>query len=267
MVQSNINDLAMERVQAAEYVDLLNFVAMDIAEQTEIYVNRYRTKPNPAPGSATPTWTVNIPYTISLPVTVGPPVLNDLSIFRFIRVVRGLNDWFECREYSQQSISASISANSSFNINRTQLGTYDFLTMIGSPLTGMDGSVSLIFGGHFEEEEEVVIDYISNRPFGNPTAAGISSTGGTALNQWNPNNNNPQSIPDFLRNAFEWGLLWRVCESLYFKGDESFVQKAERAKSMYQIYLRAAVGYAKMFKDNKSSLQMQPVNWLPAEYE
>lgn len=247
MVQSNINDLAGERIQSAEYIDHCNFVAMDIAEETEIYVGRHTSIPRPL-GVTTATYNVNIPYN---------DTTRDISVFRFIRVTRGLNGWTDCHEFSQQTISATISGNSSFVNNNTQLGRAEFLTMIGHPVDGIDGSINLIFGQQFEEGEHVVVDYISNRPWGSP-----DGTDTRALQRWNPNNSNPQTIPDFLRNAFEWGLMWRITESLYMKGDDSFANKADRSKQNYQLYLRQAVGYSKMLKDNRSALQSQPLNWL-----
>lgn len=256
MVQTNINDLALERIQLAEYVDHLNFIAMDVAEQVEIYINRFVNTPVPLATSITnPVFFVNIPYQDGSP--------KDLSLFKIIRVVRSNgNSWNECREYSSQAVSRTISGNASFDLNNTQLGLNDYATMFGSPTNGMDHSTTLYFGKNFDENEMVVIDFISGRPW-----ADAFSTDPSALSRWMPNNGNAQTIPDFLRNSFEQGLLYRVCESLYYKGDDSYRDKADRAKLRYDAYLRQAVGYSKMFKDYHHNLQMQPLNWLAEEYD
>ena len=358
-IQTEIDDLSMEKVQLGEYIDLMNDLAIDIAQETQIWIQRYTTIPNPslmtwqlsfnytvgqfvmgtdsnyymcivAHTSTALTqpvtglnyltcwqivnaWTAGISYTSGAVVwssgplfykatqshtsTIGdaPPYsiyweqigggigsiysvqlpytfnTTDLAPFKILRVVRGTQArdeliegvinhigqaWVECREYSQQTIGMTVSQNPSFTINHTQLGDGEFSTQHVNTLGQVDGSVLLVFGGNFYANEQVVIDYISNRPFAtNP------------LNMWNPNAAVPISIPDFLQKSFKWGLKWLVCERLYSKGDKSMRDIADRAEIKYHGsnmqggFLREASGYARNFLDSRSSIIMQPINW------
>ena len=359
-IQTEIDDLAMEKVQLGEYIDLMNDLAIDIAQETQIWIARYTTVPNPSAmtwqlsfnyttgmfvlgtdgnyymcivnhtsslltkpitGANYLTnwqivnqWTAGISYVIGAIVWDSGPLfwkatqshtslasneppdpvywervgggigsiygvqlpysMNnvDLAPFRIIRVVRGAQArdevvegvvvhigqaWRECREYSPQSIGSTISQNPSFTINHTQLGDGEFSTQHVNLLGQVDGSVSLIFGGAFYANEEVVIDFISNRPFAsNP------------LNMWDPNAVVPISVPDFLQKSFKWGLKWLVCERLFSKGDDRMRNIADRAEvkyhgsDMHGGFLREAAGYARNFLDKGSAIKMQPINWF-----
>jgi hypothetical protein len=46
-VQNELNDLAMNQIQLGEYVSFANDIAMEVAQNTEIYIGRYRTIPVP----------------------------------------------------------------------------------------------------------------------------------------------------------------------------------------------------------------------------
>lgn len=358
-VQNEIADISGERIQQGEYIDLLNSVAREIAQETEIYVNRYITIPNPA----ALLWTENTDYTANqiisyndifylilvshtssltnLPDTttslytpfstwvsgssystndlvvdnanfaialvdhtasdsnrpsevygsVGvwgklsggiesifdatlPYMNNDINVsgYRLLRVVRGTTDSLkECREYSNQAISSTTSGNNSFPVNWTQLGATEFTIQFVDRLNRIDGGLHLVFGGAFEANEICVIDFITNRPFGQPNL-GISINGitqvsdTTALQKWLPTYNNTQNIPDFLENCFLYGLLYLVQQRLYNRGDDSFGNRYVQTKITFEKELRKMTAYAKMFKDNRSNLKVQPLNFLPEYY-
>jgi hypothetical protein len=224
---------------------------MDIGEKTQIWIGRYVATPNPsATPLATPPLKVNIPFTD----TLG----NVLSPYRFIRMVRsstnndGTAGWTECREWSQQAVGATSGGHASFPQNNYQLSNNAFSTQFYNDSTGgtntVDDSRTINFPNGFDVDEQLVIDFIQTRPF--------------TLTQWtNPTN---VSIPDFLRNPFTYGLLYKLQERLYNKGDESMLGRAERTKTMYEKYLREAMGYSHNLLDNKSTPQSFPRVWLPA---
>ena len=340
--QNKVNDLAMERIQRGEWLDMLNLVAVNIAQETEVYINRYTTIPNQivlpwsvgvnylqgdivqdtivngifwyallphtstntnAPSVITgywqqvTTWGANVAYTVGMIVQINnnfyrcntnhtssltfndtnylrfwTPILltsqiynvelpytfgrEDLAPFKIIRVVRsGANGWIEAMEYSEQAVSRKISGNAAFPINETNIGPGGYSTQFVLQQHANIGSIHLIFGEAFEVGEEVVIDYISNRPWGNPLG-----TDTNALRIWNPNNG--QTIPDFLGEVFRVGLLAKACEKLYFAGDESFANKMQLAEIKYNKELNKAVAYAKNLISNPYNIQIQPLNYL-----
>jgi hypothetical protein len=360
-IQNEIYDLAGERIQQGEYIDMCNSVARQIAQATDMYINRFSNVPNPSAmiwyenqnytanqiisysgtdylvlvahtsslanlPDATPTiyspfadwaesqnylanvlikdnnvyatalidhtstlnnrpsdsitgitcWRVisggiNAIYDVTLPYMLNA---GNISPYRLIRVTRGIldsnrvyNSWIECREYSSQSVSATISNNPSFSINRNQLGASAFTVQFADRNNLTDGGLHLIFAEPFSADELCVVDFITNRPFGQPnlgiTINGIIQTPDiNSLQRWLPSYSNPQTIPDFLEDSFKYGLLFLVQQRLYNRGDESLGQRMINSKMLYDKELRKAIGYTKMFKDNQSSLKIQPMNYL-----
>ena len=202
-------------------------------------------------------------FNVKLPYTFNSI---ELAPFRLIRVSRGstgtyidntgseFTGWNECHEYSQQTIARTISGNSSFDINRSILGQNQFLTQFVDNIGTMDGGINLLFGGSFYLNELCIIDFISGKPFrDNP------------LTMWDPQQATPVQIPDFLYDTFRWGLQWLVSSELFSRGIDRFGRIAENSRFMYQDELISAIAYSKKFKDNRSSLTLQPINWLPEE--
>ena len=52
---------------------------------------------------------------------------------------------------------------------------------------------------------------------------------------------------------------------LYNRGNNHYMTVADRNKVYFDRYLRDAVGYTRMLRNNNSTLQMQPINWLPED--
>lgn len=265
-VQSNINDIEGNRIQLAEWIDLAQFVAMDIAEVTQSYISRYWVTPNPssAPIDPAPNYAI---LPIFDPVLAKP----DYAPFRLLKVARGYivdqnnvhtaTRWAECFEYSSQAILSTITGTFSFPINNTALGKNAFTTQFVNPTTGLtDGNMYLLFAKAFELDEAILIDFVSNRPWG-------TANDSRYLVTWSPNDANPQTVPDYLRNVFEWGLTWRALNSFYLRGDETMVNRVKYAKDLFDKYMSAAASYSRNLRDNSSVLMKQPLNWLPAKYE
>ena len=236
-VQSDINDTSMSRVNRAEYVDIANRVAMKIAQETEIYINRYTFIPNPSSNPQPKTYLVKLPY-----VNTGTPNI-DLAPYRIIRVTRGTTTGpHECSEYSQQAVARTISGNSSFPINNTQLGAYEYATQFVDNANLLDNSIHLIFGQSFATDENVTIDFVSNRPWGNANL----SQNVNPLTRWMPNATNPQALPDYLFDCFKEGILFHVCDRLYLHGDETFGSRSEVVRRRYENALKEARAYSKV---------------------
>lgn len=347
-IQNEIGDISGDKIQQAEYIDLLNNVASKIAEKTEAWIDRYISVPNPSytdwtdqnnyytgnivkndgnyyycligmiaesisslgsePGTGAnwvtywtliSQWTVgtvyaydtlvwdtgpvfyfctgahtatlnNEPpvtdywrriaggltdvYSVTLPFSLSA---SDLSPYRILRVVRGGTGvgggirWNECREFSAQSVGAATSGNLPFMGNRSQLGAYDFSTMHTDPLGNTDGNITLVFGSPFDADESCVVDFITNRPFRhNPFDKIIAHP------------TLPVMFPDALYDVFFWGLLYRVLLRLFNRGDIQLQSRVQMADQKYQHYLLEAAGYTKNFKDNKSAMISQPINWF-----
>lgn len=173
---------------------------------------------------------------------------NIISAYKFIKVSRGKNGigFSDAREYSMQAIRRTQSGQTTFGINDTVIGENSFATSFTNNFGNVDGSIALLFPYDFEIGEMVIIDYISNKPF---TVVDWMQT---------PTIN----IPEFLVETIKFGILYEVCTQLYFRGDETFANKMQVAKAQYDLNLRSAVGYSRMLRNNNSTLQMQPINWL-----
>lgn len=69
-VQTDINDLAGERIQQGEYLDMLQMVMNEIAENTRAWYGRYLVAPNPGFTNYDPNATYN-QYDIVLDTVSG----------------------------------------------------------------------------------------------------------------------------------------------------------------------------------------------------
>lgn len=152
----------------------------------------------------------------------------------------------ETTEYSTQAVRNTQNANYSFSINRTVLNQSSFATDFINKMGSVEGDMRLNFTASFNLDERVFIDYITHTPF--------------LLTDWNQSP--PVMIPEFLQESFHFGLLWLVSEMLFNRGDQAMGNVANRAEQQYNKVLRAAVGYTRMLRNNQSTLQMRPVNWL-----
>ena len=177
-----------------------------------------------------------------------------LAPFKVLRVARkGEEGWTEVNEYSQQAIGTTTGGNYSFAINKTMLDINAVSTGFVDALGNTDGSITFTFAVGFESGEELVIDYISGRPF--------------ELALWRGGTTPDPVIPDFLGNSYEYGLIMKAMERLYLSGDDSIANRYAASKNLYNLHLREAVGYAKMLRSTKQSIRIQPMNFLDENYK
>jgi hypothetical protein len=244
-VQLDVNDEAGERVQRAEYVDMTNTVIRKIAEKTQIWIGRYVATPNPSATPVSPApFKANIPLTDSLG--------NNISPWKFLRVVRSDGTtWAETREYSLQAIGRKSSGKSMFPINQIDAGGNVFSTQLHNDSNGgtnsVDGSITMNFATAFEQDEQVVFDFIQNVPF-------LLTTLTVPIGL---------SIPSWMEDAVKYGLLYKVQERLYNKGDETMTNRLLRTEQLYNRHVRDAQTYAYNLKDEHSTYQSFPRQILP----
>jgi len=230
---------------------------------------------NQPPGTFdNPAWqplVIGQPYQVTIPY-IDPSNNQVLSPYRILRVARtdtpriqtiGQDTevkWRETREYSVQAVSATGVGNTAFNVNTVDISRHGFApTFIDKDTGTVTDARTLTFARPFEIGEQVVIDFIQTQPFSMEKWYNYTPSGNLL---W-VDNYPPVEIPDFLLRPYRWGLQWLVCENLYTKGDDGFAEKANRAKMYYDMFLREAMGYAHMLLDKNSSLQSQPIIWLP----
>lgn len=368
-VQNAIGDIAMERIQPAEWVDMLNEIINDVSKETEIYLGRYITTPNTGIevwvnnksyaidaivedpvdgkfyrcvgefydyGGGTVAYNINKPpnadvanlywlvinqysaattysagqyvylptplqffkskrgsntdenpgvygnaswepviisqeYTVTIPYT-DPTTGQMLSPHRITRVIRSdtnvlpsitgenIPRWQETREYSIQAVGAQNSNNVPFAINDRDIGRFGFGThFVDKNNSAITDGRTLVFATGFEVGEQVIIDFIQSQPFETTAWFGYQGQGLTPNVDPFP----PYDIPDFLQKSYRWGLQWMAMETLFSRGDDTLVQRTDRAKQFYNYYLREAMGYSQMLLDKNSFIQSQPIIWLP----
>jgi len=200
---------------------------------------------------------VNIPYTDLDGNTIAP--------FKFLRVSRGNSHdgYMNTEEYSLQSIGRYTSDRPAFLPNDITHDANSFSTQFLNDINPLsptiDNGLTLNFAEPFQTNEQVVIDFVQGKPF--------------TITKWGTNPS--LLIPDFMRNAFIWGVLWRAMSRLYNNGDDRMFPRMQNAELKYQGlrfqgtlgkvggYLREAMGYARNFKDIGSSMAPQPLKYLP----
>lgn len=245
-VQNHFDDLSAEKIQLGEYLDIFNDVAMDIAEKSNAWIIRYEIIPK-ALATDDDTNMAIIPFT-----DTNEPI--DLGTFAFMQVLRG---GVYCNEASYQHARNTYLGDNSYRVNKSLLSKNSFATHI-NPYTS---NVELYFGETFEVQENVIVTLISNRPFGDP----VFGQSANVVTTWEATDNPLNAIPDFTRNAFRWGIIYRIIERLYNRGDESMTWRRMNAEKKYEKELINISGYAWKRKDRYSKPQLQPVNWFGEE--
>jgi len=292
--QTDINDLAGERIAPAEWLDVLQEVANDVAEKTHSYIGRYVTIPNQGytdwdagvsytqgavvrytDGFYYKVWNSTLPPAGTLPTDIGffvqivyPPNTVVLpvtdEIYHILRVTRTSADGLltECREWSYQAIKRVLDDHEPFTNNNSVLTEADFITFMQDE-TGQQKNITLQFGGEFDTGHIISVEFISNKPFDLTAWRSTGVEGTLTFNLVNDANANASiSIPDFLYKAYKWGTLWHSLLKLYFKGDESCKPRADKAEMLYTKYITDASAYIKQPKDLTHGIKIQPLNWL-----
>jgi len=241
--QNHFDDLPNDRIQLGEYLDMFNDVAMDIAEKSNAWIIRYEIIPK-ALDTDDDTNIAIIPYTdTALPM--------DLSTFAFMQILR---DGVYANEVAYQESRNTYMNDFTYRNNFTYLTKNSFSTHV-NPYTY---NIELYFGDNFELGENVIVTLISNRPFGNP----VFGQNSNMVTKWEASDNPLNAVPDFTRNAFRWGMIYRIIERLYNRGDESYTWRRMNAEKKYEKALVEVSGYNWKRKDRYSKPKLQPVNWF-----
>lgn len=234
-------DLSGDRVQRGEYISLFLEVSKQTAMQTHLWQGRYTATPNPSSApSTTPVYEVVIPYADPTdPSSIYSP-------YRILRVVRSLNGVIsETQEFSPGAINSTISTNKSFPTNDVIINRRGFSIDFQNANGLVDDSRRLTFAAEFQLQEEVVVDYIMDNPYG-------------TLTTWEKSRTVPMVVPDFLFKTLKYGLIAAVYERLGLQGDEGALQKSQLFEQKYKEALKEAMVHSRMFKNNPDEPYIQP---------
>lgn len=217
-IQTDVNDIAGERIMLAEYVDYAQRVADDLALRLDVWISYGRYVPNPSSAPIYPA--VN---SVVIPAAANP--------IELLRVVRGSTPG---QEYSRQAVQGQALGADAFEINRSvlPLGTF---TSFRNP----DESMTLTFTTNFDTDEEVYVEMLTGKPY--------------TFVVWSQNT----AIPDFLVDVFEYGIKMRVFERLFNSGLDKMQPRMQYAQQMFLKYLGDAKGYTKNFHTKKFGIIRQ----------
>jgi len=240
--QNAVGDISSERLTPVEWVDIINSISKEIARETRTWIKRYEAQPNED-------GTVDTSEVVLAPAR---------QVHKLIKVMRGDGtNWEPYVEYSAQAISNSLTGITSFGINDIIIKK-GFSTKLVSATDEVDETLTLVFATKFDTGEYVAIDYITF----NPMTSDFQS--------WNPNSTQVE-LPDWMENSLRYGILARVYEKLYQRGDNSALDRMRNAEEKYNGgvvmnfnggYLRVASAYARNLKDNYSKIKIQPLKYL-----
>lgn len=222
-IQTDINDIAGERIQLAEYIDYAQRVSDDLALKLKVWVGYGTYTPNDSSSPIVPT-----PNSIVIPASAKP--------LQLLRVVRG---GISAREYSRQAVQDQAMGGDPFATNKTLLNDNDFTSWVNQ-----DESMTLTFTSAFDLDETVYVEMLTGKPY--------------TFNTWSQST----SLPDFLVDVVEYGIKWRVFERLYNSGLDMMMPRMQQAEQRYTKFLGEAKGYTKNFHDERSSIQRQSYRWL-----
>lgn len=211
------------------------------------------------------------PHTVTIPYTdpTTGQLLSPYLLTKVTRVDRVVSDLLgdnteaqfnETREYSIQAVQRTHDGAAAFGVNNMDID-YGFGThFVDKNMRLVKDSRTLVFAKPFSLGETVIIDFIQSEPYNivawHEYEKAGSLPGGTTMPF------PPVDIPNFLYNAYRWGLQWNLSEKLYHQGDDSFLPRADRARQFFDKYLRDAMSYSHMLLDKNSVMQSQPIIWL-----
>jgi len=242
---TSFKNLDFEEIGEAEIVDMTNDIAMDIAEETDYYIRRYSSVPK---SDATDPDT-NI---LTMPFTDATNQV-DMSAYSILQVIRGRDKMVPCHEYSYQAVRTQMTDNYPFP-RRGKLDKYSYHASFDIDT----GDMLLYFGGNFELNELAVVTYTTNKPFGDP----IYGNDPNSLTKLPKSATLQLSIPDFMRNAFRYGLIFRMAETLYYKGNDSLTWRMKEADNRYKHHLLKAKSYIMSYKNKGHGIKTSTINWF-----
>lgn len=233
MCQSDLSDESFTKVQRQEWYDYAERVLYTIGSQTRVFLSTPLLFPQEQS------------YQCTLPASLKP--------YKLLKVVRGqglsngkAEGGVECREYSYQAIDSVNRTSLPFPINNTpsgDIGKYGFHA-VALP----DESVDLWFGAPFEREEWVRVHLI-----------GLSEV---IPVHWK--HLEPILVPDWMTDTMRFGMLTKALERLQFQNSNNeYMNRYQRAESLYSASLRALRVYTTNLKDENSFPQQEAFVWLP----
>ena len=234
----------MSYIKEGEWVDMANSVGREIAWETKTWIGRYQATPNSG-GEADK-------YDMEIPA--------EYKLHKIIKIVRGNTEdgWTPLMEFSAQAISTTINGNNTFGINAEKIQN-GFSVKMTDEDDNVDGTVTIIFAKALEADDTVVIDFVSLNSLGDD------------YETWNPRLTPQLSLPEWLENAFKYGILTRAFEKLATRGVSIAIGLHNMSEQKYNGgpgqnyrggYLRKAAAYMNGYKDQYSSFSTKPLNYL-----
>jgi hypothetical protein len=265
-VQSDLGDIPFDRIQRAEFLDMAADTLREISSECRIWITGVEITPIPSldytyttdadrlaatgfvpadvgkiayvsdddtwfrlDDDAPITWTQIDPYVAVIPASVKSQYL--LAVKR-----NGLHAY----EYSWQAVQTWNAEGYAFDINRTAFTGLEF-----NAKKNDDESVDLLFAYKFDIGEKVYVTVIASHPY--------------SLLRWNETS----IIPDFVEGTLSSGILMLALRRLMVQGDAKAAQTFAYIKDEYSRSFLKLKAYTRMFNDTRSSLIVQPINFLP----
>lgn len=266
-VQTDIGDIAFEKIQPAEYLDAAKDVADKIAAFCRIWVTDITVTP-----LVTPTWT----YALDTDRTAQALVLGDAGkyayvtetaawwkvnatgtgwtsvdphvaifpatpeIHQFVMVRRGGE---QAREYSYQAVANAYEDTQgklAFAVNNFPFGENEFATF-----KRPDGTLDTLWATAFVPEETVTATVITRHSH--------------TLSKWD----DTTVFPDFMQETMYTGILSKMIKRLFLKGDDAQMARWQITEKEHSVALYDLKAYTTKFLDRRSWMIPQPINWLP----
>jgi len=273
-VQAQIGDLANKAVQRAEYVDFMEQIIRECAEDWKVWwvrkvyapiptaIQTFDTDADRDPGYTiqasdighiffvTETgqyWTVR-PDQTWMQADLYTAYLfadRDGDVGRILRVAKGS---YESREVSLEAIL------SGHHVSDTTQNAFPFTNvdqLSGTEFNAMkhgNDDVAIRFASEFAEADIVTVDYLMNNPYALVTV------------------DDTHMIPGFMVDCIYYGLLARVQERLYMQGNDRMLNLAERSEAKYMAKRKEIAAKTYGFMDERSVPQAQPYRWLSEDY-
>mgnify|MGYP003110692084 CR=1 FL=1 len=175
---------------------------------------------------------------------------NVLSPYKFIQIFRQFKtDEYEMiYEYSVHDIARNGYTSNDMVIEQGH--STDFLNK-NRQQPAVDGGLGITVNRPFRADERLILDYIQGFP--------IQVTTWTTQNSAAPD----MAIPDFLSEVVKLGMIYRLANLAYNKGDDRYLRVADRNKVLYDQALQKAMSYARKFKNKTGFKQLKPYEVLP----
>lgn len=258
-VQSMIGDIGYNKIQPAEYVDMLDEVLYDVSRVVRIWVYQYEyIGPTVAYVATAALLPVNPPdrsvfiiedsqtavwwdalqtqsYRTYLPhlIHIRP---QDVRISKILQVMRRGE---RCNQVSIQSIETAVSNGHPFEQNRIDATPFMFHAM-----RLPDEGTYVWFAKDILPNERIDVEYYLEKPFAIRTQRETTP------------------IPDMVHGVAKYGLAKSVAERLYIAGDDKMGARVQLLDATYKKEIAALNAYTRNYLDESTPIQAQPRIWL-----